>query len=107
MVVTLLVRRLLLTPEVHSLNPVIGKFYITHGKYYQLYRKDENIEQETWDGPLKKHSRKGEPLKALKARVRSHVRTSKRFIQLTNMWSSDVGWWRTAERIPEQTERRT
>ena len=104
---TLLVRRLLLTPEVHSLNPVTGKFYITHGKYYQLYRKDENIEQETWDGPLKKHSRKGEPLKALKAWVRSHVRTSKRFIQLTNMWSSDVGWWRTAERIPEQTERRT
>ena len=42
--------RSLPTPEVHGLNPVVGKIYIEHF-YCRLYLKDKN--KEAGNGPIK------------------------------------------------------
>ena len=53
-VVAQLVEWLLPTPEVHSLNLVIGKLLYGTFAYCLLFRKDENKEKEVGNGPFKK-----------------------------------------------------
>ena len=50
-VVTQLVERLLPTPKVRGLNPVIGKIYIEQC-LLSTYLKDENKEKEVVNGPF-------------------------------------------------------
>ena len=54
MVVAQLVERSLPTPEVRSLNPVIGKFYIEHLLTINCIENTKNKHKEVGHGPFSK-----------------------------------------------------
>ena len=75
-VVAQLVERLLLTPEIHSLKPLIGTIYLYH---CQLHWKDEIKKKEAWNGQIKK-----QPLRFLGLRILTYVVKGSITVHLTS-----------------------